>query len=143
MSECTHQTQDTREKAKVRLDRYLAMARQRMKARHQREKLEKKKRLVPGGVTSRGNGRQSSADRGTPEPSVVLNFVYPQQSLSSLTSLSLLFRFIRGHPDIQSRKRSIIRNWLLSLWMKICAPFLSNLARRKEMPLSKAKLACE
>ena len=69
MSECTHQTQDTREKAKVRLDRYLAMARQRMKARHQREKLEKKKRLGPGGVASRGNGgRQSSADRGTPEP---------------------------------------------------------------------------
>ncbi|KAK9896465.1 hypothetical protein P389DRAFT_196554 [Cystobasidium minutum MCA 4210] len=98
MSECTHQSQDTREKAKIRLDRYLAMARQRMKARHQREKLEKKKRLAgamtttattgpaagltvntalaakggsASGQTTNGttSGRQSSADRTTPEPS--------------------------------------------------------------------------
>lgn len=85
MSECQHQTQDTRDKAKVRLDRYLAMARQRMKARHQREKEEKKKRLAGGAIgagagmtintgrTGRGganggSGRQSSADQGTPEP---------------------------------------------------------------------------
>ena len=51
MSECMHQSEDTQDKARIRLQRYLAMARQRMKARHEREKLEKRKKksLLLGG----------------------------------------------------------------------------------------------
>lgn len=46
MAECPNQTQEIRDKAQVRLDRYLAMARDRMRARHQKEKAEKQRPLV-------------------------------------------------------------------------------------------------